>query len=147
MLVRFNHTFFQFRWLLLFCIMWPELSAELFALPIKTSILNAEKQPVGRALVYIDYIELQDMDGTPKGRLGFVNIKADSNCSLYVMTGNRIWSEALKIGGYTTKKENWLVTTTGQLSGLTFMLRMERNLVRQSALLSGVFVPPGLQVF
>ena len=75
MLVRFNHSFFQSRWLFLFCIIWLGLSAELFALPIKTSILNPEKQPVVRALVYIDYIELQDMVGTPKGRLGFVNIK------------------------------------------------------------------------
>jgi len=47
------------------------LSQELFALPIKTSILNPEKQPVGRAFVYIDYIELQELDGTPLGRLGF----------------------------------------------------------------------------
>ena len=75
MLVRFNHPFFQFRWLFLFCIIWLGLSGELFALPIKTSILSPEKQPVGRALVYIDYIELQYIDGTPKGRLGFVNIK------------------------------------------------------------------------
>ena len=73
MLARFNHPFFQFRWLFLFCIILIGLSTELFALPIKTSILSPEKQPVGRALVYIDYIELQDMDGTPKGRLGLVN--------------------------------------------------------------------------
>ena len=75
MLVRFNHHFFQFRWLFLFCIIWLELSAELFALPIKTSILNPEKQVVGQALVYIDYVELLKLDGTPLGRLGFVNIQ------------------------------------------------------------------------
>ena len=51
------------------------MSANLFALPIKTAILNSEEQVVGQALVYIDYVELQDMDGTAKGRLGFVNIK------------------------------------------------------------------------
>ena len=51
------------------------MSANLFALPIKTAILDAEEQEVGQALVYIDYVELQDMDGTAKGRLGFVNIK------------------------------------------------------------------------
>ena len=75
MLVRFKHPFFQFRWLFLFCIIWLGLSAELFALPIKTAILNSKEQVVGQALVYIDYIELQDIDGTHKGRLGFVNIK------------------------------------------------------------------------
>ena len=51
------------------------MSAKIFALPIKTLILNAEEQKVGQALVYIDYVELQDMAGTAKGRLGFVNIK------------------------------------------------------------------------
>ena len=66
---------FSFAWILLFCIIWNGMSANLFALPIKTSILNAEEQEVGKALVYIDYVELQDMEGTAKGRLGFVNIK------------------------------------------------------------------------
>ena len=55
--------------------MWHGISANLFALPIKTAILNAEEQEVGKALVYIDYVELQDMGGTAKGRLGFFNIK------------------------------------------------------------------------
>jgi len=50
-------------------------SADLFALPIKTSILNPDKQPLGLALVYIDYVELLKLDVTPLGRLGFVNIK------------------------------------------------------------------------
>ena len=75
MLFKLNHLIFQLRWVLLFYIIWLGVSAKLFALPIKTSILNAEEQEVGQALVYIDYVELQDMDGTAKGRLGFVNIK------------------------------------------------------------------------
>ena len=75
MLFRLNHLFFQLYWFLFFCIIWIVLSADLFALPIKTFILNSKEQVVGQALVYIDYVELQDMDGTAKGRLGFVNIK------------------------------------------------------------------------
>ena len=75
MLVRFNHLFFQFSCLLILKILWLGLSQELFALPIKTSILNPEKQVVGQALVYIDYVELLKLDGTPLGRLGFVNIQ------------------------------------------------------------------------
>ena len=75
MLFRLKHLFFQLRWILLFCIACLEMSANLFALPIKTAILNAEEQEVGQALVFIDYVELQDMEGTGKGRLGFVNIK------------------------------------------------------------------------
>ncbi|MBC8259914.1 MAG: hypothetical protein H8E38_12915 [SAR324 cluster bacterium] len=57
------------------CFLWFGFSTDLFALPIKTSILNPEKQIVGQALVYIDYIELLKLDGTPLGRLGFVNIQ------------------------------------------------------------------------
>ena len=72
---RLKHLFFQLRVILLFSIIWLGVSAYLFALPIKTSILDAEEQEVGQALVYIDYVELQDMEGTAKGRLGFVNIK------------------------------------------------------------------------
>ena len=75
MLVRFNHLFFQFNCLLVLNILWLGLSQELLALPIKTSILNPEKQVVGQALVYIDYVELLKLDGTPLGRLGFVNIQ------------------------------------------------------------------------
>ena len=75
MLVRFNHLFFKFSCLLILNILWLGLSQELFALPIKTSILNPEKQVVGQALVYIDYVELLKLDGTPLGRLGFVNIQ------------------------------------------------------------------------
>jgi len=51
-----KHLFFQLSRLLLFCILLLGLSQELFALPIKTSILNPEKQVVGQALVYIDYV-------------------------------------------------------------------------------------------
>ena len=75
MLFRFEHLFFQLHWVLLLCIIWLVMSANLFALPIKTSILNADEKEVGKALVYIDYVELQDMEGIAKGRLGFVNIK------------------------------------------------------------------------
>ena len=73
--VRSKHLFLQFSRFLLFSILLLGLSQELVALPLKTTILNPEKQPLGLALVYIDYVELQELDGTPRGRLGFVNIK------------------------------------------------------------------------
>ena len=75
MLFSLNNILFKNRLILLFCTVWLEMSYNLFALPIKTTILNAEEQEVGKALVYIDYVELQDLEGTSKGRLGFVNIK------------------------------------------------------------------------
>ena len=75
MLVRLNHKFFKFIRLLALILLWLAFSADLFALPIRTSILNPEKQVVGQALVYIDYVELLKQDGTPLGRLGFVNIQ------------------------------------------------------------------------
>ena len=75
MSVLSKKLFFQLSRLLLFCILLLGLSQELFALPLKTTILNPEKQVVGQALVYIDYVELLKLDGTPLGRLGFVNIQ------------------------------------------------------------------------
>ena len=75
MLVRLNHKFFKFIRLLALILLWLAFSADLFALQIRNSILNPEKQVVGQALVYIDYVELLKQDGTPLGRLGFVNIQ------------------------------------------------------------------------
>ncbi len=75
MLFRIKFHSLRTSWLYILSVLWLGMSANLFALPIKTSILNAEEQEVGKALVYIDYVELQDMEGTAKGRLGFVNIK------------------------------------------------------------------------
>ena len=89
MLFRLKHLFFQLCWISLFCIIWHGMSANLFALPIKTAILNAKEQQVGKALVYIDYVELQDMEGTAKGRLGFVNIKGGFQLFVVVDDGQQ----------------------------------------------------------
>ena len=75
MRITFDLSISQLRWLLLLVILWMGLSQELFALPLKTTILNPDKHPLGLALVYIDYVELHELDGTPRGRLGFVNIQ------------------------------------------------------------------------
>ena len=69
-----KHLRFYLGLFFFYYIIWLGITVKIFALPIKTSILNAEEQKVGQALVYIDYVELQDMAGTAKGRLGFVNI-------------------------------------------------------------------------
>ena len=69
-----KHLFFRLCRLLLFSIFLLGLAQDLFALPLKTTILSPDKKPLGLAQVYIDYIELQELDGTPVGRLGFVNI-------------------------------------------------------------------------
>ena len=89
MLFRLKHSFFQLRWILIFIIIWLGISPNLFALPIKTVILNAKEQQVGLALVYIDYVELQDMEGTAKGRLGFVNIKGGFQLFVVVDDGQQ----------------------------------------------------------
>ena len=74
MLFTVRQIFYQLLYLAILSILSIVLSNELFALPIKTTILSPEKQPLGLAQVYIDYVELQELDGTPLGRLGFVNI-------------------------------------------------------------------------
>ena len=75
MLFTVRQIFYQLLYLAILSILSIVLSNELFALPIKTTILSPEKQPLGLAQVYIDYVELQELDGTPMGRLGFVNIQ------------------------------------------------------------------------
>ena len=83
-----NNLDFYLR-LFFFCVIWLGTSANIFALPIKTSILNAEEQKVGQALVYIDYVELLDLDGTSKGRLGFVNIKGGFQLFIVIDDGQQ----------------------------------------------------------
>ena len=75
MLFTVRQIFYQLLYLAILSILSIVLSNELYALPIKTTILSPEKQPLGLAQVYIDYVELQELDGTPRGRLGFVNIQ------------------------------------------------------------------------
>ena len=75
MLFSVRQIFYQLLYLAILSILSIVLSNELYALPIKTTILSPEKQPLGLALVYIDYVELLKLDGTPLGRLGFVNIQ------------------------------------------------------------------------
>ena len=75
MFLHLKHLYFYMSMILFFSFIWIGMASNLFALPIKTLIINAKEQNVGRALIYIDYVELQDMEGTAKGRLGFVNIK------------------------------------------------------------------------
>ena len=89
MIFRIKFYRLTFRQLFLLSVVWLGIFANLFALPIKTSILNAEEQEVGQALVYIDYVELQDMDGTAMGRLGFVNIKGGFQLFVVVDDGQQ----------------------------------------------------------
>ena len=81
--------YFYINLIIFIFIIWLEMSTNIFALPIKTSILNAEEQKVGQALVYIDYVELLDLDGTSKGRLGFVNIKGGFQLFIVIDDGQQ----------------------------------------------------------
>ncbi len=81
--------YFYLHLIFFFCIIWLGSSTLIFALPIKTSILNAEEQKVGQALVYIDYVELLDLEGISKGRLGFVNIKGGFQLFIVIDDGQQ----------------------------------------------------------
>ena len=89
MFFNLKNKYFYLHLNLIVCIIWFGVTSNLFALPLNTSILNAEEEKVGQALVYIDYIELQDMDGTAKGRLGFVNIKGGFQLFVVVDDGQQ----------------------------------------------------------
>ena len=146
MLFRLNHLISQLFWILFLCIIWLGMPANLFALPIKTSILNGEEKEVGQALVYIDYVELQNMEGIAKGRLGFVNIKGGFQLFVVIDDGQQNLVGSAKTRGFTTRKENCWHITIGPHSGPMFMHQMAPKLVKQSALLSVVFVLQVLQV-
>ena len=53
------------------------------ALPLKSQILGPKNSPVGLAHIYIDYVELMELDGTAKGRVSFV--KTQSGFELFVV--------------------------------------------------------------
>ncbi len=61
--------------------------SNLTALPLKSTILDPNNQPVGIALVYIDYVELQELNGKPKGRVGFV--KTQQGFELFVVKDDK----------------------------------------------------------
>ncbi len=75
MFITSRYSFFKLSSVVFFCILLLLTYQKLFALPIKTVILNPQEESVGIAEVYIDYIELKEINEIPKGRLGFVNIK------------------------------------------------------------------------
>lgn len=75
MFITSRYYFFRLCSVIFFCILLLLKCQKLFALPIKTVILNSQEESVGIADVYIDYIELKEINEIPKGRLGFVNIK------------------------------------------------------------------------
>ena len=42
------------------------------ALPLKSTLLNPQNKPLGLAHIYIDYVELLELDGTLRGKVSFV---------------------------------------------------------------------------
>ena len=84
-----KHLRFYLGLFFFYYIIWLGKTVKIFALPIKTSILIADEQKVGQAQVYIDYVELQDMDGNGKGRLGLVNIKGGFQLFVVIDDGRK----------------------------------------------------------
>ena len=72
--------FFLLGSFLIFCLM-PLSSSH--ALPLKTTILNAKDQMVATALVYIDFVEILDLSGKSKGKVGIVNL--NGNYELFIV--------------------------------------------------------------
>ena len=70
----------RFRLLLILLLGFPFSG---YALPLKSQILGPKNSPVGLAYIYIDYVELMQLDGTPKGRVSFV--KTQSGFELFVV--------------------------------------------------------------
>ena len=62
-----------------------------YALPIRTEILGPSLEPIGRANIYIDYIELLDLSGASQGRVGFANFEGEFRLLLVRDDGEQSW--------------------------------------------------------
>lgn len=53
------------------------------ALPLISTILDSQNKPIGLAHIYIDYVELLELDGTSRGKVSFV--KTQSGFEIFVV--------------------------------------------------------------
>ena len=106
MFITSRYYFFRLCSVIFFCILLLLTYQKLFALPIKTEILNTKEESIGIADVYIDYIELKETNGIPKGRLGFANIKGGFQIFVVRDDGEQKLVGSAKNRSLYDKKEN-----------------------------------------
>ena len=97
--------------------------------PLKIEILNAENKPIARALIYIDYFEVLNMNGKLLGKVGIVNVegkfqlflvKADNQQTLVGWAANRqLYNDKDQLIGYYDWSTFWVYaySVTGKRLG------------------------------
>lgn len=66
--------------------------AQAFALtlpPLQVVILDAQQRPAGRADVYLNYVEVADAAGQPRGAIGVLNVDGQARLFLVQSDGDR----------------------------------------------------------
>ena len=61
------------------------------ALPLKSTILDPQNKPLGLAHIYIDYVELLELDGTLKGKVSFVKTRSGFEVFVVRVDGKNSW--------------------------------------------------------
>ncbi len=97
--------------------------------PLKVEILNAEDKPIAKALIYIDYFEVLNMNGQLLGKVGIVNVggeiqlflvKGDSKQTLVGRAANRqLYNDQDQLIGYYDWSTFWVYaySVTGKKLG------------------------------
>lgn len=97
--------------------------------PLKTEILNAEGKPIARALIYIDYFEILNMNSELLGKVGITNVgghfqlflvKADNQRTLVGWAANRtLYNSNDQLIGYYDWSTFWVYaySATGKRLG------------------------------
>ncbi|MEE3121924.1 MAG: NHL repeat-containing protein [SAR324 cluster bacterium] len=61
------------------------------ALPLKSTILDPQNKPLGLAHIYIDYVELLELDGTLRGKVSFVKTRSGFEVFVVRVDGKNSW--------------------------------------------------------
>jgi hypothetical protein len=82
--------------------------------PLQVDILDAQEHHAGRADVYLNYVELADAAGQPKGAIGVLNIEGQARLFLVEADGERKlvgWAEDHRLYGADSKLIGYYVWT------------------------------------
>jgi hypothetical protein len=82
--------------------------------PLQVDILDPQERRLGRADVYLNYVELADTSGLPKGAIGVLNIEGQTRLYLVQADGERKfvgWAEDHRLYGSDSKLIGYYVWT------------------------------------
>jgi len=82
--------------------------------PLQVEILDAQRHPLGRADVYLNYVEVADAAGQPRGAIGVLNVEGQARLFLVQSNGDRKmvgWAEDHRLYSVDNKLIGYYVWT------------------------------------